>query len=149
MARVNRLIKAAAIALFALAPVTASAAPSPSPGLDTMLATPPSGYTELTSSPFHGLFTAHDYAQASGSSKADQIEQTLNHDGFVSGFGKTWLHQVSAHALVEAVLAFTGAKGAKDWLVSAEAGDKSDSTYAHADSISGISPYYGGHFKYK
>src|SRR3954471_5586420 len=149
MARVKRLIKAATIALFALAPMTASAAPLHSPGLDTELAAPPSGYAELTSSPFHGLFTAHDYAQASGSSKADQIEQTLNHDGFVSGFGKTWIHQASAHALVEAVIVFTGAKGAKDWLISAEAGDKSDPTYAHADAISGISPYYGGHFKYK
>src|SRR5438093_486835 len=148
MTRVNRLLYAATISLLALAPAAASAAPSPSPGLDTVLATPPSGYAELTSSPFHGLFTAHDYAQASGSSKADQIENTLNRDGFVSGFGKTWLHQASAHALVEAVIAFTGAKGAKDWLVSAEAGDKSDPTYTHADSISGISPYYGGHFKY-
>jgi len=150
MARVNRLINAVTVSLLALAPMSASAAPSPSPGLDTVLATPPSGYAELTSppDPFHGLFTAHDYAQASGSSKADQIEQTLNHDGFVSGFGKAWLHQASAHALVEAVLAFTGAKGAKEWLVSAEVGDKSDRNYAHADSISGISPYYGGHFKY-
>ena len=148
MARANRLIKAAAVSLLALAPLAASAAPSPSPSLDTVLATPPSGYAELTSSPLNGLFTAHDYAQASGSTKPDQIESTLNRDGFVSGFGKTWLHQASAHALVEAVLAFTGAKGAKDWLVSAEAGDKSDPTYAHADAISGISPYYGGHFKH-
>jgi len=148
MARVNRLLYAATISLLALAPAAASAAPSPSPSLDTVLATPPSGYAELTSSSFHGVFTAHDYAQASGSSKADEIEKTLNHDGFVSGFGKTWVHRASAHALVEAVLAFTGAKGAKEWLVSAEAGDKSDPTYAHSDSISGISPYYGGHFKY-
>jgi hypothetical protein len=148
MARVNRLVYAAALSILALAPIAVAAAPSPSPSLDTVLATPPSGYAELTSSPFHGLFTAHDYAQASGSTKADQIESTLNRDGFVSGFGKTWIHQASAHALVEAVLAFTGAKGAKNWLVSAEAGDKSDPTYAHSDSISGISPYYGGHFKY-
>ena len=148
MARVNRLLYAATISLLALVPVAASAAPSPSPGLDTILATPPSGYAELTSSPFHGLFTAHEYAQASNSIKADDIEKTLNRDGFVSGFGKTWIHQASAHAMVEAVLAFTGNKGAKDWLVAAEAGDKSDPNYDHADSISGISPYYGGHFKY-
>ena len=148
MTLVNRLLYAATVSLIALAPVAASAAASPSPGLETVLATPPRGYSELTSSPFHGLFTAHDYAQASGSSKADQIEQTLNRDGFVSGFGKTWIHAASAHALVEAVLAFKGAKGAKDWLVSAEAGDKADPTYDHPDSISGITPYYGGHFKY-
>jgi hypothetical protein len=147
MWNVNRLIYAAAISLLALTPLTASATPSPSPGLETVLAAPPSGYAELTSSPFHGLFTAHDYAQALGSADADQIEKTLNHDGFVSGFGKTWVHQVSGHALVEAVLAFTGAKGAKTWLTQAEAGDKKDPAYAHADSISGISPYYGVHFK--
>jgi hypothetical protein len=147
MGNVNRLINAAAISLLALAPLTASATPSPSPGLETVLAAPPSGYAELTSSPFHGLFTAHDYAQALGSADADQIEKTLNHDGFVSGFGKTWVHQEAEHAMIEAVLAFTGAKGAKAWLVQAEAGDKKDPSYAHADSISGISPYYGVHFK--
>ena len=147
MARVTRSIYAAAISLLALAPLSAFAAPSPSPGLETVLAAPPNGYAELTSSPFHGLFTAHDYAQALGSGDADQIEKTLNHDGFVSGFGKTWLHQASGHALLEAVLAFTGAKGAKEWLLQAEAGDKKDASYAHADSISGIAPYYGVHFK--
>ena len=145
---VKRFIHAAAISLLAaLAPATALATPSPSPGLETVLAAPPSGYAELTSSPFHGLFTAHDYAQALGSGDAGQIEKTLNHDGFVSGFGKTWVHQASGHALLEAVLAFTGAKGAKEWLLQAEAGDKKDPSYTHADSISGISPYYGVHFK--
>jgi hypothetical protein len=148
MTGVNRSIYAAAFSLLAaLAPATALATPSPSPGLETVLAAPPSGYAELTSSPFHGSFTAHDYAQALGSADADQIEKTLNHDGFVSGFGKTWLHQASGHALLEAVLAFTGAKGAKAWLLQAEAGDKKDPSYAHSDSISGIAPYYGVHFK--
>src|SRR6266508_1339002 len=148
MSRVNRLICAAAISLLALGPISASASPTPSPTLDTLLTAPPGGYTELTASPFHGKFTAHDYAQASDSSKADQIEQTLMRDGFVDGYGMTWIHQASQHALVEAVIAFTGAKGAKSWLISAEAGDKADPTYDHAVSISGISPYYGGHFKY-
>jgi hypothetical protein len=148
MSRVNRLIYVAAISLLALGPISASASPTPSPTLDTLLVAPPSGYTELTSSPFHGKFTAHDYAQASDSSKAEQIEQTLTRDGFVDGYGMTWINQASQHALVEAVIAFTGGKGAKSWLISAEAGDKADPTYDHAVSITGISPYYGGHFKY-
>ena len=147
MSRVNRMLCAAAISFLALAPITASATPTPSPSLDTLLVSPPSGYEELTSSTFHGTFTAHDYAQASNSSKADQIEKTLNHDGFVEGFGKTWIHAAAAHGMVEAVLAFTGAKGAKEWLISAEAGDKSDPTYQHSDSISGIETYYGAHVK--
>jgi hypothetical protein len=149
MSRVNRLLHAAAISLLALGPLSASASPTPSPTLDTVLAAPPSGYTELTTSPlFHGSFTAHDYAQASGSSKADAIEETLNHLGFVDGYGKTWIHQATRRVLVEAVIAFTGAKGARSWLTAAEAGDKTDATYDHSDSISGIDPYYGGHFKY-
>ena len=144
----NRFLRSLTLFLLAVAPVTVAAAPSPSPTLDTVLAAPPSGYTELTSSPFHGEFTAHDYAQASDTTKATEIESTLNHDGFVDGFGKTWIHQASQHALVEVVIAFKGAKGAKSWLISAEAGDKADPTYDHAVSIDGISPYYGGHFKY-
>jgi hypothetical protein len=148
MSRVKRLIYASGIALLALAPLSASASPTPSPTLNTLLAAAPSGYTELTSSPFHGKFTAQEYAQASDSSKADEIESTLVRDGFVDGYGMTWIHQASQHALVEAVIAFTGSKGARSWLTSAEAGDKADPTYDHSVSLSGIAPYYGGHFKY-
>jgi len=147
MSRVKRLLFAGIVSVLALAPISGLATPSPSPGLETVLVTPPTGYTELTSSPFHGSFTAHEYAQASGSTKADEIESTMNHEGFVSGYGKTWVHQQTGRALIEAVLAFTGAKGAKEWLLAAEAGDKADPTYKHANTISGISPYYGGHFQ--
>ncbi len=148
MSRVSRLLSAAAIAGLAIVPITASATPSPSPSLSGVLMQPPSGFSELPSSPFHGSFTAHDYAQASGSTKADQVEKTLNQFGFVDGFGKTWIHQADQHALVEAVMAFTGGKGARDWMTAAQKDDKSDPTYAHADSIDGIPTYYGGHFKY-
>jgi hypothetical protein len=147
MTWVSRLLCACVVLVLATAPISAFAAPSPSPGLDTVLVTPPTGYTELTSSPFHGSFTAHEYAQASGSPKADEIESTMNHEGFVAGYGKTWVHEQTGRALIEAVLAFRGAKGAKDWLLAAEAGDKADPTYKHANTISGISPYYGGHFQ--
>ena len=149
MSRVSRLLSAAAVgAAVAMIPFGAGAAPSPSPSLNTVLAQPPTGFAELSSSPFHGSFTAHDYAQASGSTKADQIEKTLNEFGFVDGYGKTWIHQTDQHALVEAVMAFKGAKGAKDWMTAAQADDKADPTYAHSDSVDGIATYYGGHFKY-
>jgi len=152
---VNRLVYApllAATALIAVVSVPLSAAaastPSPAPSLDTVLVAPPTGYTELTTSPFHGEFNASEYAQASDSSNASAIEDTLKHDGFVDGFGKTWLQQSSAHVLLLGVLAFTGGKGAHDWLLAAEAGDKKDPSYVKADSVDGIGTYYGGHFTY-
>src|SRR5256886_45977 len=148
MSRVTRVIYAVAISFLAFGPLTATATPTPSPGLDKVLVAPPTGYTELTSSSFHGSFTAHDYAVASDETQATEIEKTLNHDGFVDGYGKTWIHQTSQRAMVEAVIAFTGARGAKDWLTAAEAGDKSDANYGRADTITGINPYYGGHLKY-
>lgn len=147
MSTFNRTLVAAAATALALMPMTAVGAPSPSPSLNTVLAQPPSGFSELTTAEFpKGAFTAHEYAQASNSAKADQIEKTLNRDGFVDGFGKTWIHNADQHALVEAVIAFTGKNGAKDWLSAAEAGDKTDPTYVHSDTIDGISPSYGGHF---
>jgi hypothetical protein len=84
----------------------------------------------------------------SDSTQAADIEKTLTHDGFVDGYGETWIHQASQRAMVEAVIAFTGARGARSWLTAAEAGDKADPNYVRADSITGINPYYGGHFKY-
>ena len=138
------------VALAALLPLGAAAASptpaTPSPTLDTILVAPPSGFTELTSSPFHGKFTAHDYATNVGSNKSAEMEATLSSDGFVDGYGKTYIQQTSAHALIEAVIAFTGGKGAHDWLTQAEAGDKADPTFAHSDTISGIDSYYGVHF---
>jgi hypothetical protein len=149
MPRMNRSLYGL-IAVAALVPlsVAAGASPTPSPTLDTVIAPPPSGFAELTTASFHGEFTAHDYATNTGSDKASQIENTLVHDGFVDGFGKSWIQQSANHALVEAVIAFTGGKGASDWLTSAEAGDKSDPSYVHADTMSGIGNYYGGHFSY-
>jgi hypothetical protein len=147
MPRMNRILHALAASLAALIPaVTLAASPSPSPSLDQVLAPAPSGFAELTTGPLSGHFSAHDYAQNSGANNPSEIESTLNHDGFVDGFGKTWVQQSDSHALVEIVIAFTGGKGAQDWLTSAEAGDKTDPTYKHTDSITGIDHYYGVHF---
>jgi hypothetical protein len=149
--RVIRLRRQASLAFavaMAVAPLTVLATSSPSPSLDTVLAAPPSSdFAELTTSPLHGKFTAHDWAMLSASgSVAAQTEATLNKDGFVEGFGKTWAQNSSGHALIEAVMAFSGGRGAHSALAGMEASDKSDTTYMKADTVTGITPYYGAHF---
>ncbi len=152
MSHVNRLAIAAAIALAALTPLVASATPSPSPSLDTVLAKPPADFTELTTSTLHGEFTAHDWATSnsstgSGGVSPTETENTLKSDGFVDGYGKTYVQTSQTHALIEAIMAFTGGQGAKSALTSLEKSDKSDPSYKHADSIGGIDNYYGAHFE--
>ena len=151
MGPVIRLRRQAALAFamaVAVAPLTAHASSSPNPSLDTVLAAPPtSDFAELTTSPLHGKFTAHDWAMLSGNtSDAAQTESTLNKDGFVQGFGKTWAQASSGHALIEAVMAFSGGRGAHSALSGMEASDKSDTSYKKADTVTGITPYYGAHF---
>jgi len=147
MARVNRLLFAAAACVIALAPLTALAAsPSPSPGLDTVLAPAPSGYAELTTASLHGEFTAHDWAVNASGASPQETEATLNRFGFVDGYGKEWSSASLRRGLVEAVMAFSGGSGAKKALTALEATDKADSHYANPDTITGIDPYYGAHF---
>jgi len=146
---IRTLTLAAAVAL-ATSPLAGAAAatPSPSPSLDKVLAAPPgSDFTELTTGVLHGEFTAHDWATTNASgSDATETEKTLTKDGFVDGYGKTWAQASAGHAMIEAVMAFTGGQGARKALTSLEASDKSDKSYKHADTTSGIDPYYGAHF---
>lgn len=149
MCRVNRLIyalPAAAVAALALSPLTAAATASPSPSLDQVLAAAPSGYTELTTGGLHGQFTAHDWAitNATGSD-ATETENTLNHDGFVDGYGKLWAQAAASHALFEAVMAFSGGQGAHRALTAFEVSTKAEQGYKHPDTLSGIDTYYGAH----
>ncbi len=143
MCRVNRLKYAATLvgaATLALAPMAAGASPTPNPSLDTVLAAPPgTGFSELTTSPLHGKFTAHDWATLSGSGATAT-------DGFVDGYGKPWTQASSGHALVEAVMAFSGGRGAGSALTGMEASDKADANYKHGDTASGLGTYYGAHF---
>src|SRR5882672_4397404 len=151
MSRVNRRIRSltmAAAGALALCPLpgAAAATPSPSPSLDTVLAAPPAGYAELTTSALHGQFDAHGWAAAvTSGSDATQTENTLKRDGFVDGYGKTWAQASAGRGVVEAVMAFNGGSGAHKALTAFEASAKSDSTYKHADTISGIGSYYGAH----
>lgn len=151
MSRVKRLLPilpTATLVALALSPVIATANPSPSPSLDQVLAAPPAGYTELTTSQLHGQFDAHSWATtvATGSD-ASQTENTLKRDGFVDGYGKTWAQAGAGHALIEAVMAFNGGQGARKALTALEASDKADVSYRHADTVPGIDPYYGAHLE--
>jgi hypothetical protein len=147
MARVNRFLGSAAVCFIALLPLNALAAsPSPSPGLDTVLAPAPSGYVELTTATLHGEFTAHDWAVNASGASAQETETTLNRFGFVDGYGKEWNSTSLRRGVVEAVMAFSGGSGAKKALTALESTDKADSHYSHSDTITGINPYYGAHF---
>lgn len=148
MSRVNGLLRAfpvAALATLALS-AAAGASPSPSPSLDQVLVAAPAGYTELTTSQLHGQFDARGWATtvATGSD-ASATENTLKHDGFVDGFGKTWAQPGAGRALIEAVMAFNGGQGARKALTALEASDKADISYRHADTVPGIDTYYGAH----
>jgi hypothetical protein len=140
------LVSAAAASIF-LSPITASAdTPSPSPTLDTVLAKPPtSDYVQLTTGTFHGDFTAHDWAVNSSGATPTETETTLNHYGFVGGYGLEWTTASPRRALVEIVMAFTGGQGAQKTLTALERADKSDPHYQHANTLSGITPSYGVH----
>ena len=150
MCRVTRLGRAATIGFavsLAVAPLTAQATLSPRPSLDTVLAAPPSSdFMELPTTPLAGKFTAHQWAQLNGDSAAAAAsESTLLRDGFVEGYGRTWAQASSGHGLVEAVMAFSGGRGATEALREMEKGDKSDQSYVHADTMSGLGTYYGAH----
>jgi len=148
--RAVRVLTVAAAGALALGPMAATAAPtpSPSPSLDRVLAPPPgSGFTELTTGVLHGEFSARDWATTNASgADATETESTLTKDGFVDGYGKTWAQPSAGHAMIEAVMAFSGGQGARKALTSLEASDKADKSYQHANTISGIEPYYGAHF---
>jgi hypothetical protein len=141
---VNRVLYALPFAAAALLPVMAIASPSPSPPLAQILAAPPNGFTAANMSTLNGRFSAHDLA-ATYSAGPGEAESTLAHDGFVDGYGLTWLENSTGRELFEYAVAFEGGKGATSWLSYDEAVTKSNPIYQHANSIAGIDPYYGFH----
>ncbi len=145
LGRLLFLIGVAAIAL--VQSVTVLAAPSPSPALDAILVTPPgTGFVEQakgTPGIFEGPFDAEGYAQITSSADTTKAKQALVADGFLSGYGRTWVSQAAQKIYVEAVMAFGGAKGAKSWLGQSEIADRAEPTYQHAITIEGIESYYG------
>jgi hypothetical protein len=124
-----------------------TAAPAPSPGLDTILASPPStDYQEINPSTpgiLEGHFDANGYASIGGAGDTSKTVKTLGNDGFIAGFGRAWVQQASHRVMVEIVVAFSGGKGANTWLGQSLEADLADPTYQHAISVDGIDSYYG------
>ena len=145
----GRLVVFIGVCVLALQPALALAAPTPSPSLDGILAAPPAAdFKELPSTTegiFAGAFDAKGYVTISGTPDPDNDQKTMEHDGFLSGFGKTWLQASKNHVMVEAVLAFTGADGANKWMRQAEAADKALPSYKKALTLNGVGGYYGAH----
>jgi hypothetical protein len=138
------LCSSALAAILLLHSAIAFAAPTPSPGLDGILIKPP-GTTykeEPKAAPgiVEGPFDAAKFAEVIASPDA---AQTLAANGFVAGFGRTWTTAGTAHVFTEAVIAFTGAKGAIAWLRHEEAADKADPSFVQALTVTGIDTYYG------
>jgi hypothetical protein len=131
---VKRRLYAALGAAAALLPVTVLATPTPtptpSPALSTVLAAAPGAtYVEAdTTAPgvFEGAFNAQQYIALGATTNPSAVQATLDRDGFIAGFGRTWVQQSTQRALIEAVVAFAGGAGAKHWLTAAELADKAD-----------------------
>ena len=113
-------------ALLLVGPIGWSFTPSPSPTLDSFLAAPPeSNYVELsatTQGVIEGPFDADKYIQMGSTTDPTQVRATLDRDGFIAGYGRTWVQTGTRRALVEAVVAFKGNAGAKKWLVASVLG---------------------------
>jgi len=148
----NHRLYAALGAVLAMMPVSALAgsSPTPSPGLDTVLAAAPgSDFVEADKTApgvIEGAFNAQQYIAFGTTTNPTAVKATLDRDGFIAGYGKTWVQRATAHAVVEAVVAFSGGPGAKNWLAASELADKSDPSYKNPITITGIDPYYGAHF---
>jgi hypothetical protein len=147
MALMRPVLCALVLTASALLPLSAAAVVSPSPSLAQIMLPAPGGYTGQRSTVLSGTFTSQNLSSAWGTRSA-QAQSALEQDGFVDGYGLMVVNEAAQRALIEYIVAFAGGQGAKDWLSFAEAGDKADPTYQHADSISGIASYYGAHNVY-
>src|SRR5207247_9575039 len=109
---------------------------------------PPSGSTAKTTRAFppEGPLALKDSAAFRGPADPSGTQTTLQRDGFVSGYGRSWVQQASSHLLLEIVIAFSGGSGAKKWLGTSQELDKADQFYKSAMSITGIETAYGVHF---
>jgi len=136
----------------ALLPVTglAGPTPTPSPALNTVLAAAPGAdYVEADTTAtgvIEGAFNAQQYIAFGTTSNPAAVQATLSRDGFIAGYGRTFVQTATHHVVIEAAVAFTGGDGAKNWLAASELADKSDPSYKDPITITGVSAYYGAHF---
>ena len=132
-----------------VAATMATASPTPSPALDKVLAPAPSSdFIEADSTSqtvWEGAFNAQDYAAKINPAQQSQVRASLEKNGFIGGFGRTWVQRSTQHVMIEAVLAFDGARDAKRWLSAAQLNDKADAGYQHPIVAPGVSNYYGAH----
>lgn len=141
-----RIVLAVCLAATTSSVTVVSASAAPNLSLNRILAEPPtSDFQELDPSTpgiIDGAFDARGFA-AVGGANSDSIVKTLNGDGFVAGYGRAWAQASQHHILLEIIVAFSGGKGAWQWLLQSENADLADPTYQHPISIDGIDKYYG------
>jgi hypothetical protein len=146
----SRLLSLMAGVVIALTPLTGEASSSPSPALDTLLLAAPSpDFVESKDHPGddQGPLDAAQYAATFVGRTAD-TEKELADAGFIAGYGRTWVSLPAEQVLIEEVIAFTGGRGAKQWLAITEPGANHDPDYQHPSTVAGIDPANGGHFHY-
>src|SRR5438445_8402958 len=140
------------IAAFALLPATVLATSSPSPALSTILAPPPkTDYKEASTTNttlLEGQFDAKTFVTKTGASNPDAVLQTLNREGFVDGYWRTWVQSGTQDVMIEVAIAFGGGAGAKRWLGAAELAAKAEASYTKSLSTTGIDTYFGAHYLY-
>jgi hypothetical protein len=149
MAPVGRILIAIAYGAAAvMQSVAASVTPTPSPALDGLLVSPGADYTEVgRSAPgaLEGPFDAAGYVAFANPANPTAATATLQRDGFISGYGRTWVLGGAKRVFVEAAIAFTGGDGANKFLVQSEIADKAYAHYLRPLTINGIDTYYGFH----
>ncbi len=145
----TRSVIAAAAAIVLLAPPAAAASPSPSPTLGSVLVSPPASDFVTFNQYFtavQGDFDALQYIVFLGWGNPSTTEGTLHRDGFVSGFGRSWVQPGTTHILLELVVAFSGGAGAKSWLQSVKDMDQNRQYFRHEISVNGIDQIYAAHY---
>ena len=140
---------AAAAGIVLLAAPAAAASPSPSPTLGSVLVSPPASDFVTFNQYFtavQGDFDALQYIVFLGWGNPSTTEGTLHRDGFVSGFGRSWVQPGTTHILLELVVAFSGGAGAKGWLQSVKDMDQNRQYFRHEISVNGIDQIYAAHY---
>lgn len=137
-----------ALALTAVGSLSAFATPTLSPALEGLLAPPPSSdYIEATpggAGLLEGPFTSRDWSLlAASGTEATRTQRTLDRDGFVAGYGRTWVQRGTRHVLIEGVFAFNGGRGAKSYFSQSQLADKALPSYKGPLTVEGIPIYYG------
>jgi len=141
---------AASVLAILFSPVGAAAAaspvPTPSPGLDQVLASAPAGFTINTAATMRGRITAEDFAATYGSPVSEIAAADLKGAGFIDGFAGNWLDSSASQAITEVAMAFPGAQAAHQWEVELQLLEAGYASYKHSDPLDGVPIYFGAHF---